>query len=75
MLHDQFMRQTKELGRQNRCQWLQNGTPKRETETLICAVPKNKSFELIQVKGRLTNYKNKQNVECVVGLMRQLNIL
>ena len=75
MLHDQFMRQTKEVGSQDRCQWLQNGTPKRETETLICAVPKNKPFELIQVKGRLTNYKNKQNAECVVGLMRQLNIL
>ena len=55
MLHDQFMRQTKEVGSQDRCQWLQNGTSKRETETLIYAVPKNKPFELIQVKGRLTN--------------------
>ena len=69
------MRQTKEVGSQDRCQWLQNGTPKRETETLLCAVPRNKPFELIQVKERLTNYKNKQNAECVEGLMRQLNIL
>ena len=74
-MHDQFMRQTKEVGSQDRCQWLQNGTSKRETETLLCAVPRNKPFELIQVKGRLTNYKNKQNAECVEGLMRQLNIL
>ena len=32
MLHGQFVRQTKEVGNQDRWQWLRNGTLKRETE-------------------------------------------
>ena len=37
MLHDQFVLQTKEVGNQDRWQWLQNGTLKHETESLIFA--------------------------------------
>ena len=33
MLHGQFARQTTEVGNQDRCQWLQNGTLERETES------------------------------------------
>ena len=29
----------------------------------------------MQLKGRLTNHKRKQNAQCVVGLMRQLTPL
>ena len=37
MLHGQYVRQTKEVGNQDWWQWLQNGTLKRETESLIFA--------------------------------------
>ena len=37
MLHGQFARQTKEVRNQDRWKWLQNGTLKRETESLIFA--------------------------------------
>ena len=37
MLHGQFVQQTKELGNQDRWQWLQNGSLKCETESLMFA--------------------------------------
>ena len=37
MLHGQFVQQTKEVGNQDRRQWLRNGTLKHETETLMFA--------------------------------------
>ena len=37
MLHDQFVRQTKEVGNQEKWKWLRNGTLKRETESLAFA--------------------------------------
>ena len=37
ILHDQFIRQTKEVGNQDRWQWFRNGTLKRETESFIDA--------------------------------------
>ena len=41
MLHAQFVQQTKEVGNQEKWQWLQNGTLKRETENLIFAAQIN----------------------------------
>ena len=40
MLHGQFVQQTKEVGNQDRQQWLQN-------VTLKYLLPKNKQFELM----------------------------
>ena len=37
MLYGQFVRQTKEMGNQDRWQWLRNGTLKRKSESLTCA--------------------------------------
>ena len=74
MLHGQFVRQTKEVGNQDRWQWLRNGTLKRETESLIFAA-QEQAIRTNVIKERLTCHKSKQNAECVVWLMRQLTIL
>ena len=38
-------------------------------------LPKDKPYELIQLKGRLSNHKSKRNAECVAEMMRQLTIV
>ena len=73
-LHDQFARQTYEVGNQGSWQCLRNGTLKRETESLIFAA-QEQAIRTNVIKERLTCHKSKQNAECVVWLMRQLTIL
>ena len=68
MLHGQFVRQTKEVWNKDRWQWLQNGTLKLETESLIFAAQEQANRTNV-IKG------SKRNAECVVGLMRQLTTL
>ena len=70
-MHGQFVRQTKEVGKQDRCQWLRNGTQKRETESLIFAA-QEQAIRTNVIKGKIDSHKSKRNAECVVGLMRQL---
>ena len=53
ILHSQFVRQTKEVGDQDRWKWLRNGTTlKRETENLICAV-QEQSILTNLIKGKI----------------------
>ena len=52
MLHGQFVRQTKEVGNQDRWQWLRNGTLKRETESLIFAA-QEQAIRTNVIKGKI----------------------
>ena len=52
ILHSQFVRQTKEMGNQDRWKWLRNGTLKRETENLICAA-QEQSILTNLIKGKI----------------------
>ena len=52
ILHSQFVRQTKEVGNQDRWKWLRNGTLKCETENLICAA-QEQSILTNSIKGKI----------------------
>ena len=52
MLHNQFVRQTKEVENQDRWQWLQNGTIKRETKSLIFAA-QEQAIRTNAIKGKI----------------------
>ena len=52
ILHSQFVRQTKEVGNQDRWKWLRNGTLKSETENLICAA-QEQSILTNLIKGKI----------------------
>ena len=52
ILHSQFVRQTKEVGNQDRWEWLRNGTLKSETENLICAA-QEQSILTNLIKGKI----------------------
>ena len=52
ILHSQFVRQTKEVGNQDRWKWLRNGILKRETENLICAA-QEQSILTNLIKGKI----------------------
>ena len=63
MLHGQFVQQTMEVGDRDSCQWLRNGTLKRETETLIFAAQEQAirtdvsfSKTLLTTERRLTGW-------------------
>ena len=63
VLHDQYLRQTKEV-RYDQCwAWLQNGDLKRETESLIVAL-ENQSIRTNLVKARI--YKSQGDSLCRV---------
>ena len=51
-LHGQFMQQTKEVGNQDRWQWLRNATLKRETESLIFAA-QEQAIRTNVIKGKI----------------------
>ena len=73
MLHGQFVRQTKEVGNQDRWQWLRNGTLKRETEDLVSAA-QEQVIRTNVIKEKIN--KSQEQTKCrIVGLMRQLTTL
>ena len=51
-MHGQFMQQTKEVGNQDRWQWLRNATLKRETESLIFAA-QEQAIRTNVIKGKI----------------------
>ena len=61
MLHGQFARQTSEVGNQDRWQWLQNGTLKRETESLIFAA-QEQAIRTNVIKGKID--KSQEQTKC-----------
>ena len=61
MLHGQFVRQTKEVGNQDRWQWLRNGTLKRETESLIFAA-QEQAIRTNVIKGKID--KSQEQTKC-----------
>ena len=61
MLHGQFVRQTKEVGNQDRWQWLRNGTLKRETESLIFAA-QEQAIRTNVIKGNID--KSQEQTKC-----------
>ena len=61
MLQDQFLRQTKEAGDQDRWQWLCNGTLKREIESLIFA-SQEQAIRTNVIKGKF--YRSQQHTKC-----------
>ena len=62
MLHGQFVRQTKEVENQDRWQWLQNGTLKRETESLIFAAQEEAIRINVIIKGKIG--KSQKQTKC-----------
>ena len=74
MLHGQIVRHTKEVGNQDNWPWLQNGTLRHETESLIFAAPEH-AIRTNAIKGKIDKSQRKRNVQCVVRLMRQLTTL
>ena len=52
VLHDKYLRQTKEVRSDQCCAWLQNGDLERETESLIVAAP-NQSIRTNLVKAKI----------------------
>ena len=52
VLHGQYLRQTKEVRKDQCCAWLQNGDLKRETESLIVA-GQNESIRTNLVKAKI----------------------
>ena len=61
MLHGQFVQQTKEVGNQDKCQWLQNGTLNRETERLIFAA-QEQAIQTNVIKGKTD--KSQEQTKC-----------
>ena len=61
MLQDQFLRQTKEAGDQDRWQWLCNGTLKREIESLIFA-SQEQAIRTNVIKGKID--KSQEQTKC-----------
>ena len=61
MLHGQFVRQTKEVGKQDRWQWLRNETLKRETESLIFAA-QEQAIQTNVIKGKID--KSQEQTKC-----------
>ena len=61
MLLGQFVRQTKEVGNQDRWQWLRNGTLKRETESLIFAT-QDQAILTNVIKGKID--KSQEQTKC-----------
>ena len=61
MLHGQFVRQTKEVGNQDRWQWLRNGTLKRQTESLIFAA-QEQAIRTNVIKGKID--KSQEQTKC-----------
>ena len=61
MLHGQFVRQTKEVGNQDRWQWLQNGTLKHEAESLIHA-PQEQTIRTNIIKEKID--KSQEQMKC-----------
>ena len=74
MLHGQFVRQTKEVGNQDRWQWLRNGTLKRQTESLIFAA-QEQAIRTNVIKGKIDKSQEQTKFGIVVGLLRQLTTL
>ena len=74
MLHGQIVRHTKEVGNQDNWPWLQNGTLRHETESLIFAAQEH-AIRTNAIKGKIDKSQRKRNVQCVVRLMRQLTTL
>ena len=74
MLHGQFVRQTKEVGNQDRWQWLRNGTLKRETKSLIFA-SQEQAIRTNVIKGKIDKSQEQTKCGIVVGLLRQLTTL
>ena len=74
MLHGQFVQQTKEVGNQDRWQWLRNGTLKRETESLIFAA-QEQAIRTNVIKGKIDKSQEQTKFGIVVGLLRQLTTL
>ena len=61
MLHGQFVQQTKEVGNQDKCQWLQNGTLNRETERLIFDA-QEQAIQTNVIKGKTD--KSQEQTKC-----------
>ena len=61
MLHGQFVRQSKEVGNQDRWQWLRDGTLKPETESLIFAA-KEQAIQTNVLKGKID--KSQEQTKC-----------
>ena len=61
MLHGQFVRQTKEVGNQNRWQWLRNGILKRKTKSLIFA-SQEQAIGTNVIKGKID--KSQEQTKC-----------
>ena len=61
MLHDQLTQQTKRVGNQDRWQWLQNGTLKRESESLICTA-QEQAIRTNLIKGKIG--KSQEKTKC-----------
>ena len=61
MLHGQLVRQTKEVGNQDRWQWLRDGTLKRETESLILAA-QEQAIRTNVIKGKID--KSQEQTKC-----------
>ena len=74
MLLGQFVRLTKEVGNQDRWQWLRNGTLKRETESLIFAA-QEQAIRTNVIKGKIDKSQEQTKCGIVVGLLRQLTTL
>ena len=68
-LHDQDLRQTKEVKREQSWVWLQNGDLKRETESLIVAA-QNKSIRTNLVKTKIDKSQKDTLCDCVKKLMK-----
>ena len=61
MLHGQCVRQTKEVGNQDRWQQLRNGTLKRETERLVFAY-EEEAIRTNVIKGKID--KSQEEKKC-----------
>ena len=63
MLHGQFVRQTWEVGNQDRWKWLRNGTLKCEIESLIFAA-QAQAIRTNVIKGKIN--KSQEKTKCRV---------
>ena len=64
----------KEVGNQDRWQWLKNGTLKRETESLVFSA-QEQAIRTNVIKGKIDKSQEQTKFGIVVGLLRQLTTL